>query len=364
VLTKQTKEWSTHFSLTHSHSLSLSLTIFAFFTSHLAFKTKESVILSNNQLQTTIPEWVGNEWTKLETLVLDGNLCYGDIPSSLSTLTGLRYFDVQQNKQLTGRFDEILMMPSSSTASQTIEYIDISYTDLIGSLPSSSSNSSTTTTTLPNLRVFRAWNTRGLEGSIPSDISSWSNLEVLTIDESPNLQGTIPSQLGLLSNLKTLEIQRSNNFYGTLPSELGLLSNLETFNFAANTHNGTLPVEYSQLNKLQRMDVMSNRALTGTLPSEYGNLVNLSKSLTLLSSLMLCFDSLYCTHSLTRSSSSRFDSFFISIQIEYLDLRGTGLVGEVSEEVCAIDFEFLRADCGGRTSNEMICFCCLTCHST
>jgi hypothetical protein len=193
----------------------------------------------------------------------------------------LRYFDVQQNKQLTGRFDEILMMSSSSTASQTIEYIDISYTDLTGSLPSSSlsPNSSTTaTTTLPNLRVFRAWNTRGLEGSVPSDISSWSNLEVLTIDESPYLYGTIPSQLGLLSNLKTLEIQRSGtNFYGTFPSELGLLSNLEIFDFALNNHNGTLPVEYSQLTKLQRMDVQSNKVLTGTLPAEYGNLVNLSK---------------------------------------------------------------------------------------
>ena len=330
------------------------------------------MLLSNNQLQTTIPEWVGKEWTKLETLVLDGNLCYGDIPSSLSTLTGLRYFDVQQNKQLTGRFDEILMMPSSSTASQAIEYIDISYTNLTGSLPSSNSNSSTTTLTLPNLRVFRAWNTRGLDGSVPSDISSWSNLEVLTIDESPNLQGTIPSQLGLLSNLKTLEILRSGtNFYGTFPSELGLLSNLETFNFRGNNHNGTLPVEYSQLTKLQRMDVQSNKVLTGTLPAEYGNLINLSKFVfPILIVVLFWFIVLNCIGNLSLTRlvfffSIRFDSIHInSIQTEYLDLRGTSMVGEVSEEVCAIDFEFIMADCNGRTSNEMICVCCTRCNKT
>lgn len=233
------------------------------------------MILSKNQLQTTIPEWIGNEWTKLEILALDGNLCYGKIPSSLSTLTGLRHFDVQQNQQLSGRFDETLMMSSSSmsstSATETIEYIDISYTNLTGSLPNS-------TNILPNLRFFRAWNTRGLEGSIPPEISSWSNLEVLSIDDGPNLQGTLPTQLSLLTNLKTLEIQRSFNIFGTLPTEFGLLTNLELLSFAASNHDGTLPTEYSQLTKLEKMDFMTNQALTGTLPIEYSSLVNLSKS--------------------------------------------------------------------------------------
>lgn len=52
-------------------------------------------------------------------------------------------------------------------------------------------------------------------------------------------------------------------------------------------------------------------------------------------------------------------------QIEYLDLRATGLEGEVPPEICAIDFELFQADCGSvneKSSGKMICACCVWCH--
>lgn len=279
----------------------------------------QSLSMSKNQLQTTIPEWIGDNWTKLEKLALAENLCYGSIPSSLSTLTGLRHVDVQQNQLLTGRFDDALMIssPPMSLVADTIEYIDISYTNLIGSLPDS-------TDTLQNLKTFRAWNTRGLEGSIPPEISSWSSLEVFSVDQSLELSGSVPTTLGLLTGLKTLAIRYSREVRGTLPTEIGLLTNLETLDFAVNSLTGTLPVEYSQLTKLEYLDFMANTEISGTLPSEYGNLVNL----------------------------------------KYMDLRGTEIVGEVSSEVCDIDFEEILVDClnsNGKTTSKMNCECCSWC---
>jgi hypothetical protein len=47
--------------------------------------------MSNNDLQTTIPQWIG-EWNKLKVLALDGNFLQGTIPPSFLELSSLRKF--------------------------------------------------------------------------------------------------------------------------------------------------------------------------------------------------------------------------------------------------------------------------------
>ena len=287
------------------------------------------MILSKNQLQTTIPEWIGTEtgWTNLEHLALDGNLLYGSIPASLGKLQNLRHLDLQVNSQLTGRFDEILFNgddDGNAGPSQTLEFIDLSNTYLQGSLPA---------TTLPSLRVIRLWNTRGLEGTIPKEVGTWSNLETFSVDDSP-LVGTIPTEFGLLENLKTLEIQGSNSMSGTLPTELGgnylsngssnsSSSNLKVLSFALTNRTGTLPAEWSTLTNLESLDVKANAGLTGTIPTEYAMLTNLNN----------------------------------------LDLRATDLTGEVSEEICEMNIEDLFTDCSTKTDDSyIVCVCCIWCN--
>lgn len=51
----------------------------------------EIVSLSNNLLQSTIPNWI-SEWNQLTTLVLDNNDFSGTLPSSLYNLSALRKF--------------------------------------------------------------------------------------------------------------------------------------------------------------------------------------------------------------------------------------------------------------------------------
>lgn len=289
------------------------------------------VVLSKNEIQTTIPEWIG-KWTNLEHLALDGNQLYGTIPSSVGTLQKLKHLELHTNPQLRGRFDDILFSPINSNSNindtstmeggpkDTLEYLDLSNTDLVGELPP---------TTLPSLRSLRLWNTRGFGGTLPPEIGSWSNLETFSIRESPNLFGSIPTEFGLLEKLQTLEVQDSNNMSGELPSELGYLSsNLRVINFRYTNKTGSLPIEWSNLEALERLDLVQNDRLQGTVPPEYSRLTNL----------------------------------------RFLDLRGTYLSGTVPDGVCALEtLEEFLADCNtsyGKIDGKIVCACCTWCSNS
>jgi hypothetical protein len=69
--------------------------------------------------------------------------------------------ELQLNNKLSGRFDEVMR------AIPELEFFDFSNTDLEGKIPIES---------MTELRVFTAWNTEKLAGSIPTEIGSWRKL--------------------------------------------------------------------------------------------------------------------------------------------------------------------------------------------
>ena len=273
------------------------------------------VVFSQNQLESTIPEWI-SEWTNLRHLALDGNQFYGTIPSSIASLLNLEHFELQENPQLRGSFDVLFSTLGGGGPQKSLQYLDLSNTDLEGELPE---------TVFPSLTFLRLWGTNGLGGSLPSEIGSWSNLEYFSIKQNPNLEGSIPTEFGLLQNLTTLELLDSNFMSGTLPTELGnLSSNLKIINLRFTNQTGTLPSEWSNLSGLELLDVSANN-LEGTVPFEYDKLT----------------------------------------QLRFLDLRGTRLEGEVPEGVCSLESreEFI-ADCSiGGANTKLQCECCVLCNS-
>mmetsp|Transcript_23824 Transcript_23824/g.48930 ORF Transcript_23824/g.48930 Transcript_23824/m.48930 type:complete len:659 (-) Transcript_23824:2590-4566(-) len=300
----------------------------------------ETVILSKNQLQTRIPEWIGRSseagggWSTLQQLALDGNFLYGNLPSSLSNLRRLTHLELQVNPQLEGRFDETLFWQEQNDGDDTnananananantnnLEFLDLSNTGLKGKLPG---------ITLPAIRFFRLWNMPGFWGTLPREIGTWSNLETFSIREMPGLTGTLPTEFGALQKLRTLEVLDSNFMSGELPTELGnLSSNLKTINFRYTNQTGTLPAEWSSLVNLETINLMQNGQLTGTIPTEYAYMTSL----------------------------------------RFLDLRGTDLSGEVSQEICAIEsIEEFQADCSYKNDKnvgKIMCACCVWCHNS
>ena len=276
---------------------------------------------SQNQLQSTIPEWIA-EWTNLQHLALDGNQFYGTIPSSIASLQNLERLELQENPQLRGRFDVLFSNPNSNSTLErggpqmSLQHLDLSDTNLEGELPA---------TILPALKFLRLWNVNGLGGTLPTEIGSWSNLESFSVKENPQLKGSIPTELGLLPNLEVLEVLENNFMSGTLPTELGHISSrLKIISLRYNNQTGTLPIEWSNIRDLQLLDVSTNR-LEGTVPAEYSKLT----------------------------------------QLRILDLRGTRLEGAIPEGVCFLESrEEFFADCSTFSENSVAklqCQCCIGC---
>lgn len=88
-----------------------------------------------------------------------------------------------------------------------------------------------------------------------------------------NFHGSIPSAFGNMSELEFLDLSL-NKFEGPIPSELGGLRNLRSLNLSNNLLVGEIPDELKGLKKLQEFQISSNR-LNGSIPFWVGNLTNL-----------------------------------------------------------------------------------------
>ncbi len=156
------------------------------------------------------------------------------------------------------------------TSLTRLEYLDISMTHIGGTIPV------TNESILyfgDALEIFQARRAR-LTGTIPTEISRWSNLKNLALEGLP-IRGTIPTELGLLTNLEVLQIAYADLMEGTLPTELGRLTNLSSLDFSWSKREGTLPVEYDDLTRLAELYLSHNHGITGEIPSEYGHMTSL-----------------------------------------------------------------------------------------
>ena len=79
----------------------------------------------------------------------------------------------------------------------------------------------------------------GLNGAIPAELGSLSNLIWLFLDNN-ELTGAIPPELGSLANLHYLDLS-NNQLTGAIPPELGNLANLENLRLSGNRLTGCIP---------------------------------------------------------------------------------------------------------------------------
>ena len=109
-------------------------------------------------------------------------------------------------------------------------------------------------------------------GSIPPELGSLANLEVLRLEENA-LTGSIPPELGALPKLEALWLAE-NVLTGPIPRELGALPNLEILWLENNHLTGPIPLEFGSLANLTSLNLGDN-SLTGPIPAELGALANL-----------------------------------------------------------------------------------------
>ncbi|KAL4291627.1 hypothetical protein GQ457_14G007940 [Hibiscus cannabinus] len=188
----------------------------------------QKVRASDNAFTGKIPDFVGNNWTKLTLLRFEGNSFEGPIPSSLAnlaSLTSLRIGDIYhgsssldfvgnlknltelilRNVLLTG------ILPSYITELHSLERLDLSFNNLTGTIPSDMFMMS-------SLKYLFLGN-NGLSGPIPN-----RTREILiTIDLSYNfLSGNLPSWVN-----SVLELNLVGNNFTLNSSNIRLLPGLE-----------------------------------------------------------------------------------------------------------------------------------------
>ena len=88
------------------------------------------------------------------------------------------------------------------------------------------------------------------------------------------MDGTIPTELFSASNLTTLLLLETEGLAGSIPTEIGKATNLEALDFAQNRLLGSLPKELFDLTLLRYLDLYLN-SFAGEIPKEIGNLSRL-----------------------------------------------------------------------------------------
>ncbi|KAI9157154.1 hypothetical protein LWI28_017628 [Acer negundo] len=195
------------------------------------------VDLSHNNLTGDFPNWLLENNTKLEYLVLANNSLAGLLQLPNHSLMGLTTLDISHNL-VQGHIPKEIgeYLPSLTT-------LDISH----------------------NL----------FQGHIPKEIGEYLP-SLTTLDISHNLfQGHIPKEIGeYLPGLKGLNLSR-NAFDGSIPSSIGDMNSLESLDLSFNQLSGEIPDHLAEGCTSLQLLVLSNNSLQGQIFSTNFNLTNL-----------------------------------------------------------------------------------------
>ena len=259
-----------------------------------------------------IGQWQGvhtDAGGRVTVLSLSGNGLSGEIPSELSSLSGLRVLELRGNR-LGGCIPaELREVPVNDLEDLTLPYCgedpvrEAPTTDVEVS-PGPSPDREVlaaiyeamdgpdwvdNTNWLSDEPIGQWWGVHtdadgrvtalnlpgnGLSGEIPSELASLSSLIELNLPGN-RLEGGIPLELAGLSDLEVLRLS-SNRLSGEIPSELASLSSLRVLNLFDNRLSGEIPSELSSLSNLEVLRLYSN-GLSGEIPGELADLPNLTR---------------------------------------------------------------------------------------
>ncbi|KAL1543583.1 receptor-like protein 19 [Salvia divinorum] len=202
--------------------------------------------LDDNNLQTTVPEFIG-KFPSLTTLTLGNYFLQGIFPDTVFQVPTLQILDLSYNKNLSGTIPKLPMNSSLRT-------MVLSHTNMSGGLPDSIGN----LRMLSRIDLFSC----NFTGLIPTTISNLT--ELVYIDFSLNsFIGSIPA-LRMSSKLTYLDLSH-NSLTGSLSSNhFEGLSSLEYINLGSNSLNGSIPPSLFGLPSLQRV-LLSNNAFNGQI---------------------------------------------------------------------------------------------------
>ncbi|KAI2496893.1 hypothetical protein MHU86_17586 [Fragilaria crotonensis] len=308
----------------------------------------DTLYLDHNQMTGLLP-YLSAKLALFQVISLSHNKFSGNLQLSPNLLASnvsvddfrLQYIDISYN-ELAGSVSSIFgFIPS-------MRYFDLSGNNFVGTFPSSvgwdgiehlaaAANKLTGTVPIgyPTLTHLDFSNNQFSSG-IPEELCGYAMLEFLDLSDN-QLESTIPSCLGNLLRLRGLQLN-NDLLAGSLPFSLRQLVDLEMLHLKNNSLTGTLPTVMGSLVKLKEMWLSQNKLL-GTVPTELGRL-------TAMRSFQL--DDNGMTGTLPQELVSWVD-------LENMVLRGNGITGEIPQGLCGLsDLALQSSDLGC----DIACGCC------
>lgn len=212
--------------------------------------------LSHRELRgnaTLISELKGLKW-----LDLSYNNFHGSIPSAFGNMSELEFLDLSLNK-----FEG--SVPPELGGLRNLRSLNLSNNLLVGEIPDELKG-------LKKLQEFQISSNR-LNGSIPFWVGNLTNLRVFTAYEN-FLEGRIPDNLGAVSELHLLNLH-SNQLEGVIPKSIFALGKLEVLILTQNRLSGDIPEEIGNCTGLSSIRI-GNNELVGTIPRAVGNISSLT----------------------------------------------------------------------------------------
>ncbi|KAG4941639.1 hypothetical protein JHK87_045510 [Glycine soja] len=217
--------------------------------------------LSHNLLEgSTSSNHFGMVFNSLEHLDLSFNRFKGEVFKSFMNVCTLHSLYMKYNN-LTEDLQSILHNLSSGCVRHSLQELDLTYNQIIGSLPDLSVFSS-----LKMLVLDR----NQLSGKIPEGSRLPSKLEFLSV-RSNSLEGVVPKSFGSTCTLESLDLS-----YNIFSEELTMIFNnlsgcsrysLRELNLGCNQIHGTLPNTLSMFPSLRILSLHSNK-LNGTISED------------------------------------------------------------------------------------------------
>ena len=215
---------------------------------------------STNALSGPLPLQIAS-WTNLLYLDIGFNQFTGLIPSDYSRLSQMMYFDVSR-LPLNGSLPEAI----GDTWSKILT-IAIHTSNLTGTIPSSYGPGWSSSILLFNVAENH------LHGTLPVSFGAWKRIRILDVHANARLGGEIPASFGNMTKLLFVSLN-SCAFVGRLPLTLSRWGVLSGFDVSLNSLTGSLPESYSAWEDIRFLGMYSNR-LTGTLPQSWSRMSKL-----------------------------------------------------------------------------------------
>ncbi|KAL4592588.1 hypothetical protein LXL04_005588 [Taraxacum kok-saghyz] len=269
------------------------------FLESLVNSTKlDFLVIQGNLLEGVIPHYIGNLSKQLRNLYMGSNRISGSIPSSIGQLECLELLDLSYNS-ISGKIppeigqlkdlQELVLgknrltwnIPNSLGNLGKLAQIDLSSNELGGNIPMGFKNFKRLTSmdlsmnklngsipgeVLVNLRSLATilnLSSNSLTGSLPTKIRSLER--VVTIDLSNNnFSGNIPNSIQNCRSLEKLIISK-NSLSRNIPNSLGELKGLSALDLSSNQLSGPIPLELQTLNVLEVLNLSFNK-LEGKVP--------------------------------------------------------------------------------------------------